>query len=166
MRTLLIANLLAALIAVTIWVGVVAFAADDPAGPVDEIPITREATWSAPTQNTDGSSLDNLAVFELVIARRGEDLNADADGNGVPDSEPILRSWYRCTLAECKAVLEEQFTAGMPAEPWSLWVRAINLNGTPSEWAGPANLPGVGRIPGKPHNLEIQVILKIPVATP
>jgi hypothetical protein len=81
---------------------------------------TANATWVAPTQNTDGTPLTNLAGYKLYYA------NSTA---GVPTATPIV---INDKLATAYSI------SGLAAGSWYFGAKAFNTSGTDSDMSAVA----------------------------
>lgn len=106
-----------------------------------------KVTWDPPTQNLDGTPYNDHSHYLLAVSKATEDLMT----TGVP--EVITR--MEC-FDECIATINDMM-AGLPADQYKAWVRAVDVAENESTWAVPLEFPWNTSVPMPPQNFRFVV---------
>lgn len=108
---------------------------------VKRVPVV---SWQAPTSNVDGSELDDLGGYELVVT---------AEGNS-PDAQPASSVRVEARYTQYQG---PELWAGLAPGRYQVHVRAFDLVGNLSDFAPPALVDTTDKPPAPPTLVTVQV---------
>lgn len=111
------------------------------------------ASWTAPTQNADGTPLTDLAGYVVALSDSTQDLNAGGQSLVTAKvADPAVTAYDLSPLL-----------GGRQSGQYRVWVAAYDVAGNVSTWAGPVEVQLDSLAPAAPVGPKVTVTLTVRV---